>query len=92
EFLAAPNRKSDEFKTALEKLRDQAWYLHREEERFFIKETENLSRQIERNARDIPQPKIDQALINKLTAVLQPVSKAAYQDVQVLPRLNDLKL
>lgn len=92
EFLAAPNRKSDEFKTALEKLREQAWYLHREEERFFIKETENLSRQIERNARDIPQPKIDQALINKLTAVLQPVSKAAYQDVQVLPRLDDLKL
>lgn len=92
EFLAAPNRKPDEFKVALEKLREQAWYLHREEERFFIKETENLSRQIERNARDIPQTKIDQALINKLISVLQPVSKAAYQDVQVLPLLDDLKL
>jgi hypothetical protein len=92
EFLAAPNRKPDEFMTALEKLREHAWYLHREEERYYIKETENLSRQIERNARDVPQPKIDQALINKLIGVLHPVSKAAYQEVQVLPKLDDLKL
>ena len=92
EFLAAPNRKPDEFLTALEKLREQAWYLHREEQRFFIKETENLSRQIERNAKDIPQPKIDQALVNRLTAILQPSSKKAYQILQVLPRLDDLKL
>jgi predicted AAA+ superfamily ATPase len=28
EFLAAPNRKPDEFLSALERLRDQAWYLH----------------------------------------------------------------
>jgi predicted AAA+ superfamily ATPase len=77
EFLAAPNRKSDEFVIALEKLREQAWYLHREDQRYFIKDTENLSRKIERNARDIPQPKIEQALINRLTGILQPVSKAA---------------
>jgi len=92
EFLAAPNRKPDEFLTALEKLREQAWYLHREEQRFFIKETENLSRQIERNAKDIPQPKIDQALTNKLTAILQPNNKKAYQVLHVLPRLDDVKL
>lgn len=92
EFLAAPNRKPDEFMTALDKLREQAWYLHREEQRFYVKETENLSRQIERNARDLPQPKIDQALINRLVGVLQPVGKAAYQDVQVLPQLDDIKL
>ncbi|KZM50775.1 anti-phage-associated DUF499 domain-containing protein [Labrenzia sp. OB1] len=92
EFLAAPNRKSDEFLTALEKLREQAWYLHREEQRFFIKETENLSRQIERTAREIPQPKIDQALINRLTGILQPVSKRAYQELQVLPKLDELRL
>lgn len=92
EFLAAPNRKSDEFLQALQRLREQAWYLHREDERFFIKETENLSRQIERNARDIPQPKIDQALINHLTGFLQPIKKVAYQDVQVLPKFEDLRL
>lgn len=92
EFLAAPQRKPDEFLQALQRLRESAWYLHREEQRFFIKETENLSRQIERNAKDVPQPKVDQALINRLSGILAPVSKIAYQDVQVLPRLDELKL
>ena len=92
EFLAAPNRKSDEFLAALERLREQAWYLHREEQRFFVKETENLSRQIERTAKEIPQPKIDQALINRLTGILQPSSRRAYQELQVLPKFDDLRL
>ena len=42
EFLAAPNRKADEFLDAIQKLREQAWYLHREDQRFFIK-LQNLS-------------------------------------------------
>ncbi|KXJ40672.1 MAG: AAA family ATPase, partial [Methylothermaceae bacteria B42] len=92
EFLAAPNRKPDEFLEALQRLREQAWYLHREEQRFFIKETENLSRQIERNAKEVPQPKVDQALINRLTGILQPVRRNAYQEVHVLPQLDELKL
>ena len=92
EFLTAPQRKPDEFLQALQRLRESAWYLHREEQRFFVKETENLSRQIERNAKEVPQPKIDQALINRLAGVLAPDRKIAYQDVQVLPKLDELKL
>lgn len=92
EFLAAPNRKADEFLDAIQKLREHSWYLHREDQRFFIKETENLSRQIERNAKEIPQPKIDQALINRLKGILQPSSRSAYQDVQILPRMDELKV
>jgi hypothetical protein len=92
EFLAAPQRKPDEFLQALQRLRESAWYLHREEHRFFVKETENLSRQIERNAREVPQPKVDQALINRLNGILTPDRKIAWQDVQVLPRLDDLRL
>ena len=92
ELLAAPHRKPDEFQLALERLRQQAWYLHREEQRFFVKETENLSQQIERNANGIPQPKIDQEFINQLTAILRPLGKNAYQEVQILPRLDELKL
>ena len=92
EYLAAPYRKSDEFLQALQRLREQAWYLHREDQRFFVKETENLSRQIERNAKEAPQPKIDQALINRLTGLLQPERRNAWQDVQVLPKLDELKL
>ena len=92
EFLAAPNRKADEFLEAIQRLREQAWYLHREEQRLFVRETENLSRQIERNAKAVPQPKIDQALINRLTGILKPERRNAYQDVQVLPKLDELKL
>ncbi len=92
EFLAAPNRKADEFIEAIQKLREHAWYLHREDERFFIKETENLSRQIERNAKEIPEPKVEQALINHLTGILQPNKRIAYQDVKILPRIDELKL
>lgn len=92
EYLTAPNRKPDEFLEALQRLREQAWYLHREEQRFFIKETENLSRQIERNAKEVPQPKVDQALINRLTGILQPVRRNTYQEVNVLPKLDDLRL
>ena len=92
EFLAAPNRKPDEFLDAVQHLREQAWYLHREDQRFFVKETENLSRQIERDAKNVPQPKIDQAFINRLTGILQPSNKNAYQDAQILPRLDELRL
>jgi len=92
EFLAAPNRKPDEFKAALDKLREQAWYLHREDQRFYIKETENLSRQIERNAKDIPPSKIESALTNRLKGILQPERRIVYQEVQILPRIDDLKL
>jgi hypothetical protein len=92
EFLAAPGRKPDEFLESLQRLREQAWYLHREDQRLFVKETENLSRQIERNAKEVPQPKIDQALINRLTGILQPDRRQAYQDVQVLPRLDEIRL
>ncbi|TLD46042.1 MAG: hypothetical protein FAZ92_01684 [Accumulibacter sp.] len=92
EFLAAPGRKPDEFLQSLQRLREQAWYLHREDQRLFVKETENLSRQIERNAKEVPQPKIDQALINRLTGILRPDRRQAYQDVQVLPRLDEIRL
>ncbi|WON77389.1 anti-phage-associated DUF499 domain-containing protein [Serratia sp. UGAL515B_01] len=92
EFLTAPNRKADEFLDALQNLREHAWYLHREDQRFFIKETENLSRQIERTAKDIPLPKIDQALINRLKGILQPNRRNTYQEVQILPRMDELRL
>jgi hypothetical protein len=48
--------------------------------------------EIERNAKEVPQPKIDQAFINPLTGILQPERRNAYQEMQVLPRLDELKL
>ena len=94
EYLAAPYRKADEFLTGLDRLRDRAWYLHREGEGFYFKETENLGRRIERDARQIPLPKLEQALINRLTGLFQAQSKtkAAYQEVSIMPRLDDVRL
>jgi hypothetical protein len=92
EFLITPHHKAECFTNALERLREQAWYLHREEQRYYIKETENLSRQIERNARDIPQARIDDAFIKRLEGLLQPRRKLAYQAVQVLPQLSEIDL
>jgi hypothetical protein len=92
EYLAAPNRKADEFLAALERLRDKAWYLHREGEAFYFKETENLSRRIERDAKQVPAAKIDGALVNRLVGRLQAQRRNAYQEVQVMPRLDDVKL
>ncbi len=94
EYLVAPYRKADEFLAGLERLRDRAWYLHREGELFYFKETENLGRRIERDAKQIPAPKLEQALINRLTGLFkaQSKSKAAYQDVQIMPRLDEVRL
>lgn len=94
EYLAAPYRKADEYLAALERLRDRAWYLHREGEAFYFKETENLGRRIERDAKQIPPPKLEQALINRLTGLFKAhsKSKAAYQEVQIMPRLDDVRL
>jgi len=37
EYLVAPNRKADEFLDAIQRLREEAWYLHHEEQRLFVK-------------------------------------------------------
>jgi hypothetical protein len=67
--------------------------LFKENEGFF-KETENLGRRIERDAKQIPAPKLEQALINRLTGLFkaQSKSRAAYREVQIMPRLDDVKL
>ena len=61
EFLAAPNRKADEFLDVIQKLREQAWYLHREDQRYFIKETENLFELTKRISEDSYQIDVTEA-------------------------------
>ncbi|MEA3250612.1 MAG: anti-phage-associated DUF499 domain-containing protein [Pseudomonadota bacterium] len=92
EFLAAPNRKPTEYKSALARLQEKAWYLHREEERFYFKETENLTRQIERMAKEVPAQKVDKELIRRISKILHLTSKRAFQHLLVLPEFDDVKL
>jgi hypothetical protein len=92
EYLVAPHRKPDEFEKALESLKNKAWYLHREGELFYFKETENLTKRIEKDAIRLPTPKVEQVLIQQLTMLLEPRSRLAYQEVLVLPHLNEVNL
>jgi len=50
EYLAAPNRKPEEFANAFERLRKSAWYLHSEGELFYFKDTENLIKRVQKEA------------------------------------------
>lgn len=92
EFLTAPNRKPGEFRDALARLQDKAWYLHRQEERYFFKDSENLTRRIERMAKEVAPNKVDKELSRRLGAILKLNSKRAFQQVLVLPELNDVRL
>ncbi len=92
EYLVAPNRKPDEFSQAFDLLRKRAWYLHANGELFYFSDTENLTKRIQREAQGVPKGKIDNALRNRLTGMLQPQSRKAYQSVLVMPEINDINL
>tara|TARA_Y100001973_G_scaffold27049_2_gene40916 strand:- start:17179 stop:20313 length:3135 start_codon:yes stop_codon:yes gene_type:complete len=92
EFLAAPGLAQDGISSALNMFKERGWYVHREDERYFIRETENLSRKIERIAKDLPENKIDDAFINHMRGALEPVSKKAYQQLYVMPKMDEIDL
>jgi hypothetical protein len=66
EYLAAPNRKPEEFSQAFDRLRKSAWYLHAENELFYFKDTENLIKRVQKEAQSLPKGKVDKALRNRL--------------------------
>jgi hypothetical protein len=92
EYLVAPNRKPDEFAQAFDRLRKSAWYLHADGELFYFKDTENLTKRIQREAQGLPKPIVDRALHDRLVGELEPRSRKAYQEVLVMPEINQIKL
>ncbi len=92
EYLAAPNRKPEEFAQAFKQLRKTAWYLHAEGELFYFKDTENLTKRIQREAQGLPKAKVDKALRTRLEGELEAQSKKAYQEVLVMPEINEIRL
>lgn len=91
EYLAAPNRKPNEFAQAFDKLRQEAWYLHREAELFYFKDTENLTRRIQSEANALPQARVDHALKQWLESTLEPRSRIAYQRLLVMPNPQEIQ-
>ena len=92
EYLAAPNRKPEEFAQAFERLRKSAWYLHANGELFYFKDTENLTKRIQREAQGLPKAKVDKALSDRLKGELEDRSRRAYQEVLVMPTIDEIKL
>lgn len=92
EYLVSPNRKPDEFLQAFEQLRKIAWYLHADGELFYFKDTENLTKRVQREAKSIPQAKADNYLKIRLEHLLQPKSKKAYQELLVMPNIDEINL
>ena len=76
----------EEFAQAFERLRKSAWYLHAEGELFYFKDTENLTKRIQREAKGLPDPKVYKALRTRLEGELEARSRRAYQEVMVMPR------
>ncbi|KKI99571.1 anti-phage-associated DUF499 domain-containing protein [Prochlorothrix hollandica] len=92
EYLAAPNRKPEEFHQAFDRLRKSAWYLHVEGELFYFKDTENLTKRIQREAQGLPKAKVDKALRTRLQGELEARSRRAYQEVLVMPEIDEIRL
>ncbi len=92
EYLAAPNRKPEEFDQAFERLRKTAWYLHAEGELFYFKDTENLTKRIQREAHALPKAKVEKALRSRLEGELEARSRRAYQEVLVMPEIDKIQL
>ncbi len=92
EYLAAPNRKPEEFARAFERLRKRAWYLHSEGELFYFKDTENLIKRVQKEAQSLAKGKVDKALRSRLEGELGARSRLAYQEVLVLPEINEINL
>lgn len=93
ECLIAPNRPAIEFQDAFEAFRSDAWYLHRKEnDAFYFSNIENLRKRLDNRAETAPQPKIDQEMKRRLEDIFRPVTRIAYQEVQALPRIDDIRL
>jgi hypothetical protein len=92
EYLAAPNRKPEEFANAFERLRKSAWYLHSEGELFYFKDTENLIKRVQKEATSLAKGRVEKALRNRLEGELTPRSRQAYQEVLVMPEINEIHL
>jgi hypothetical protein len=93
ECLIAPQRGVMEFQEAFEAFRSEAWYLHRKEnDAWYFSNIENLLKRIDNRAANAPQPKIDAEMKRRLEEIFKPVNGIAYQEVEALPKIDDIRL
>lgn len=97
ECLMAPHRTATEFGVAFDDLRgvDGAWYLHgdgKADSPYRFTNQENLTRRLQKEARDAPEPRIHRELVERLETIFAAQSGVAYQKVLALPELDAIDL
>lgn len=93
ECLVSPNRSVMEFQDAFEAFRSDAWYLHRKEnDAWYFSNVENLRKRIDNRAENAPQPKVDQEMKRRLEVIFEARTKCAYQEVESLPKIDEIRL
>lgn len=93
EYLVAPGKEPTRFIEAFDQLRDRCWYLHnRDGDRWYFSDIANVRKQIEDKVGKIPQDRVDEEMRRRLTDIFRPVTKVAYSDLVVLPRVDDVNL
>jgi len=93
EYLVAPGKEPTRFIEAFDALRDRCWYLHnRDGDRWYFSDIANVRKQIEDKVGKIPQDRVDEEMRRRLTDIFRPVTKVAYSELVVLPRVDDVNL
>ncbi len=93
EYLVAPGKEPTRFIEAFDALQDRCWYLHnRDGDRWYFSDIANVRKQIEDKVNKIPQDRVDDEMRRRLTDIFRPVSKVAYSELVVLPRVDDVNL
>ena len=93
EYLVAPSRHAAEFQDAFEALKADCWYLHRKDkDTYYFSNIENLRKRLESRAANAPSPKIEEEMRRRLERIFQPETKIAYQSIQALPKIDEVRL
>lgn len=91
ECLLTPWHEPSDFLKAFDELEKVAWYLHHSPEgRYYFDRIENLTKLLERLAKDAPQPQVEELIRNRLNQMFKPNRRSVYDVVLPLPQLTDI--
>ena len=93
-YIAAPGRNLQHLRTTLlERLSVEAWYLHSDQDgKLFFKNTENLVAKIESLVSIYDVDQAIKELRERLRQLFAPTQGWAYQKMEILPALDEIKL
>ncbi|MGH8626284.1 MAG: DUF499 domain-containing protein, partial [Gammaproteobacteria bacterium] len=93
EYLITPFSDPLELSEAFEELRKSAWYLHPGERgAYYFSDQENLTKRLEKEAKEAPENKIEEEMRRRLLDMFEPRRKNAYEQAIALPRLDEVNL